>query len=191
MGMSMRLRGGAVVAAAAGVLLLTACGGGPARPTAVVPTPAATPARATSPVLATLGGDALRAVRTLQPDALNADKLTPAGVAVASDGTRIAMARGAAPALAAWELASQAADGWRVWWPEPAVQALAEAGRDARVVAVTAVDWPDTCLGVRTPGRVCAQVVTPGYRIIVEASGKRIEYHTDRASPPHVAVMTP
>ncbi|MDE3096245.1 MAG: hypothetical protein KGK07_09625 [Chloroflexota bacterium] len=186
-------RGLALLGVLAGGLLLAACDGGsaPARPTAIVPTPTTTPARATSPVLATLDGGTLRVVRTLQPDALTADKLTPAGVAVAPDGTNIAMSRGAAPALAAWELASQSAGGWRVWWPEPAVRALAEAGRDARVVAVTALDWPDTCLGVRMPGRACAQVVTPGYRIIVEAGGKRIEYHTDRASPPHVVISAP
>ncbi len=177
------LRPGVPAAVVCGLLLAACSSGGAVRPTVTV-LPTAAPA--TQPVLATLDGGTLRVVRTLQPDALRADKLKPAGEAVASDGRRIAMARGAPPALAAWELASQATDGWRVWWPEPAVQALAEAGRDARVVAVTAVDWPDACLGVRTPGSVCAQVVTPGYRIIIEAGGKRIEYHTDRASPPHV-----
>lgn len=49
-----------------------------------------------------------------------------------------------------------------------------------QVVRVEAVDWPDTSLGCPQPGMLYAQVVTPGYLIVVEASGKRYEFHTDR-----------
>jgi len=43
------------------------------------------------------------------------------------------------------------------------------------------VEWPDRCLGVETPGVVCAQVITPGYRIIVRSDETlpEVEYHTD------------
>ena len=47
-----------------------------------------------------------------------------------------------------------------------------------KLVSVEAVDWPDGCLGVQTPGVMCTMVITPGYRVILEADGKQYEYHT-------------
>jgi hypothetical protein len=47
------------------------------------------------------------------------------------------------------------------------------------IVSVEAVEWPDGCLGVRTPGIMCIQVITPGYRVILEANGELYEYHTN------------
>ena len=47
-----------------------------------------------------------------------------------------------------------------------------------RVEAVEAVDWPDTSLGCPKPGLVYAQVITPGFRVIL-ANGGPHEYHTD------------
>jgi len=48
-----------------------------------------------------------------------------------------------------------------------------------RIVSVEKVDWPDPCLGVPDPLELCAQVVTPGYRIVLDADGQQIIYHTD------------
>jgi len=48
-----------------------------------------------------------------------------------------------------------------------------------RVVTVEAVEWPDACLGVSLPGVVCAQVLTPGFSIVVEADGRSYEFHTN------------
>ncbi|MDA8186886.1 MAG: hypothetical protein M0T85_01925 [Dehalococcoidales bacterium] len=42
-------------------------------------------------------------------------------------------------------------------------------------------DWPDTGLGCPHEGIYTLQVVTPGYRIILEAQGKTYEYHADMA----------
>ena len=42
-----------------------------------------------------------------------------------------------------------------------------------------AVDWPDDCLGVVDEGLVCAQVITPGFRVILEANGRQVEYRTN------------
>ena len=53
--------------------------------------------------------------------------------------------------------------------PESAVQ----------VVSVQAREWPDTSLGCPKPGMFYAQVVTPGYLIVLEAAGRSFEYHTD------------
>jgi hypothetical protein len=41
------------------------------------------------------------------------------------------------------------------------------------------VDWPDACLGVTRPEVMCAQVITPGFRIVLAAQGREYEYHTN------------
>lgn len=48
------------------------------------------------------------------------------------------------------------------------------------IINVEPVDWPDSCLGVSTPGIMCAMMVTPGYRIILRANTSDYEYHTDQ-----------
>ena len=47
------------------------------------------------------------------------------------------------------------------------------------VLSAEPVDWGDSCLGVDTPGILCLQVITPGYRVVLEAGGQRYEVHTD------------
>ena len=49
------------------------------------------------------------------------------------------------------------------------------------LVSVEQVDWPDACMGIQTPGVMCAQVITPGYQVILEADGKQYEYHTNES----------
>ncbi|MCL4858325.1 MAG: hypothetical protein KJZ93_02915 [Caldilineaceae bacterium] len=49
------------------------------------------------------------------------------------------------------------------------------------LVSVDAVEWPDACLGVSLPERLCAQMITPGYRIVLRAAGQTYEYRTDEA----------
>ncbi len=41
------------------------------------------------------------------------------------------------------------------------------------------IEWGDACLGVAQPGVVCAQMVTPGFIILLEANGKQYELHTN------------
>mgnify|MGYP000120852429 CR=1 FL=1 len=48
-----------------------------------------------------------------------------------------------------------------------------------RPVRVQAVDWSDTSLGCPRPDMVYAQVITPGYVVILSAQGRDYEYHTD------------
>lgn len=48
-----------------------------------------------------------------------------------------------------------------------------------QVISVEEVQWPDGCLGVRTLGVFCIQVIVPGYRVVLEANGRRYTYHTD------------
>ncbi len=48
------------------------------------------------------------------------------------------------------------------------------------VVSVSAVQWPTSALGCPQPGVMYSQIVTPGYRIVLEANGVTYEYHSDR-----------
>jgi hypothetical protein len=47
------------------------------------------------------------------------------------------------------------------------------------VVATEEVEWPDGCLGIRWEGLVCTDAITPGYRIVLDANGRKVEYHSD------------
>lgn len=47
------------------------------------------------------------------------------------------------------------------------------------IMAVEAVTWSDGALGCRRPGELAIQVLTPGYRVEVDAGGTRLTYHTD------------
>jgi hypothetical protein len=60
-----------------------------------------------------------------------------------------------------------------------------------KVNSVEEVQWPNGCLGVQPPGMMCNQLVTPGYRIILEAIGNQYEYHTNQTGDHVVLVATP
>ena len=47
------------------------------------------------------------------------------------------------------------------------------------IVSADKVEWPDSCLGIKTPGIMCSQIVTEGYKVILQAAGGTYEYHTD------------
>ena len=75
--------------------------------------------------------------------------------------------------------------------PRPSESALAAAdlagqlgiAADAFTVrSVERVEWNDASLGCGRPGQMYAQVITPGYRIVLEANGQSYEYHTGRSS---------
>jgi hypothetical protein len=46
------------------------------------------------------------------------------------------------------------------------------------LVSVEAVEWPDTSLGCPQPGMMYAQVITPGFRAVLEAERETYEYHS-------------
>lgn len=48
-----------------------------------------------------------------------------------------------------------------------------------RIKEATAVNWPDASLGCSQPDVIYAQVITPGYWILLEAKGHLYPYHTD------------
>lgn len=45
---------------------------------------------------------------------------------------------------------------------------IAMPARTLRIVVAEAVVWPDACLGIEQPGMVCAQVLTPGFRVLLQ-----------------------
>jgi hypothetical protein len=48
------------------------------------------------------------------------------------------------------------------------------------IVSVTPEEWPDSCLGAAPPDVMCAQVITPGYLVVLEADGVQYTYRTDQ-----------
>ena len=48
-----------------------------------------------------------------------------------------------------------------------------------QLVKEEAVEWPDTSLGYPEKGMMYAQVITPGFKIILKAGDKSYEYHSD------------
>src|SRR5262249_59785626 len=55
-----------------------------------------------------------------------------------------------------------------------------KAPRDSIVgVSQDEVTWPDACLGCAKPGEHCAQVLTPGYKVVLGVADARYEYHTN------------
>ncbi len=58
---------------------------------------------------------------------------------------------------------------------------LGSDGSEVTVVSSEAVEWPDACLGVTLEGEMCAQVITPGYKVVLSANGNTYTYHTDQS----------
>jgi hypothetical protein len=52
--------------------------------------------------------------------------------------------------------------------------------RDIAGVVQEDATWPDSCLGCVKAGETCAQVLTPGYRIVLRVRDATYEYHTNR-----------
>lgn len=50
---------------------------------------------------------------------------------------------------------------------------------DISVVSSRTIEFNDACMGVALEGVMCAQVVTPGHIIVLEANGVQYEYHTN------------
>src|SRR5262249_34110278 len=47
-----------------------------------------------------------------------------------------------------------------------------------KLVSTEAVTWPNGCLGIVRMGVLCTQAEVPGFKIILEADGKKYEFHT-------------
>lgn len=127
---------------------------------------------------AVLAGEPLLVMRALPATALSAEELEPAGSGTLGDGSELPFARTSASEVDPWDYISTGELGWRVWRAKVIEDVVKDAGDGAVLLEAQREEWPDACLGAPAQGEVCAQVVTPGYRVFVEADGQRIEYRT-------------
>lgn len=50
---------------------------------------------------------------------------------------------------------------------------------EIQFISVTSQQWPDSCLGVPEEDEVCAQVITPGYEVVLGLSGNEYTFRTN------------
>ena len=60
------------------------------------------------------------------------------------------------------------------------MKALGLQDYEIMTVSSNAVEWSNACLGVEVPGMGCAEVITPGYAIVLESNGVLYKYHTNQ-----------
>jgi hypothetical protein len=53
---------------------------------------------------------------------------------------------------------------------------------EIELVSSEAVTWTDACMGIHQAGVACADVMTPGYLILLSAQNTNYEYHADQTS---------
>lgn len=71
---------------------------------------------------------------------------------------------------------------------EELAQKLGANPKDITVVAAEPIMWSDTSLGCPEPGKMYAQVITPGYQFILAYEGKQYDYHAGRG---HLVLCEP
>lgn len=59
------------------------------------------------------------------------------------------------------------------------IEQLGNLEDELRFVSIDHMEWPDTCLGIRSEGEMCAEVVTPGYKVVMLVGGQQYEFRTD------------
>jgi hypothetical protein len=63
------------------------------------------------------------------------------------------------------------------------IDAAARSGVEVGEVTVMSAElrnWPDGSLGCPAPGMMYTQVITPGYRVLIEAAGEQLDYRMNR-----------
>lgn len=70
-------------------------------------------------------------------------------------------------------------------------QQLAIDPDEIQILTAERVEWPDSCLGVQVMDMACAQIPTPGYRILLQADGQTYEYHSDVSGEALMVAETP
>lgn len=110
----------------------------------------------------------------------------PAATAAPPTASRIATARGTAPATDTAQLSGARSTPLAAYPPVVALAVNALAGElqlpadQIEVLQVEPKEWPNTGLGCQEPGKAYLEVITPGYRILLGARGRQYEYHSDR-----------
>ena len=60
------------------------------------------------------------------------------------------------------------------------VAELGLSAADVSILSVEEMQWSDSSLGCPQPGMMYAQVITPGYRVLLEADGETHAVHTNQ-----------
>jgi hypothetical protein len=47
------------------------------------------------------------------------------------------------------------------------------------ILSAEQVEWPNACLGLAGEDEMCAEVITPGWKIVLESGDKEYTFHTD------------
>ncbi len=63
---------------------------------------------------------------------------------------------------------------------EDLAKELKVAPQKIQTKSVQPKEWPDAGLGCPEPGRMYAQMITPGFEIVLEAKGRKYTYHSDQ-----------
>jgi hypothetical protein len=49
------------------------------------------------------------------------------------------------------------------------------------IISFVETEWPNACLGLAGPDEMCAEVITPGWKIVLAAGEDVYEFHTDQS----------
>lgn len=58
-------------------------------------------------------------------------------------------------------------------------ETIAASPEEISIISFERMDWPNACLGLEEEGEMCAQVLTPGWRVILSAAGEQYTFRTD------------
>jgi hypothetical protein len=61
-------------------------------------------------------------------------------------------------------------------------KALGVSAAQVQLASAEQVQWPNTCLGMTSPGTACADEVTPGWRMTFDVNGQQYEMHTNASA---------
>jgi len=50
-----------------------------------------------------------------------------------------------------------------------------------QIDTVEQTDWPDSCLGLPEQDEACAEVITPGWLVVVDIAGTKYSYRVDES----------
>ena len=52
---------------------------------------------------------------------------------------------------------------------------------EIQVTSIEAAQWPDSCLGLARSDEMCSEVITPGWKIILDTADNIYIFHTDQS----------
>ncbi|MBI1879924.1 MAG: hypothetical protein HYR94_17170 [Chloroflexi bacterium] len=166
------------------VVIFTACTAGlptqedipPVTPVEAQSVPESTPVNQPEPTVIGLPNE----ISSPETSPINPPEPTPTGLPteIVEPGSPVAP-----PAVTPADRAAQPVSGSEAAVAAAIADLSKQTGVPADQITVNSVEpmnWPDTSLGCPQEGMMYAQVITPGYLIVLTAQGQQYEYHTDQ-----------